>query len=117
MKTDNTPERTTDSVDDDLDRLGTYVRIWLAEHNQGIARRGRRLVHRSGRGSWQPLAPSDLAAAITDTAAAFGEPLDAGRLLATADALRATAPRIDPPNVVDLGRIVRVLTRSIPRTG
>lgn len=113
MKTDNTPERTTDSVDDDLDPLDTHVRIWLAEHNQGIARRGRHLVHRSGRGPWQPLAPSDLADAITATATAFGEPLDAGRLLATADALHSTAPRIDPPNVVDLGRIVRVLTRSI----
>lgn len=92
MKTDHPNNRTTSSVDDDLDPLDTHVRIWLAEHHQRIARRGRHLVHRSGRGPWQPLAPSDLAAAIT-------------------------APRIDPPNVIDLGSTVRILTARSPRNG
>lgn len=112
MKTAHTPDRTT-SRDDDLDAIDCYVRAWLAEHDQRIARRGRDLVRSSNHGPWHVLDPRALVGAITGAAAAFGEPLDSARLLATVDALRITAPRLDTRPESIAGRVLRRLTRSI----
>lgn len=110
MKTDHTPNRTT--RDHDLAPLDRYVRAWLAERDQRIDHRGRDLVRSINRGPWQTLTPSDLVDTITSAAAAFGEPLDTDRLLATIDALRAPAPRSDTRPEPSVDRILRHLTRS-----
>lgn len=113
MKSAHTPERTTSRDDGDLDAIDCHVRTWLAEHDQRIARRGRDLVRSSNHGPWHALDPQALVDAITAAAAAFGEPLDPARLLATADALRITAPRLDTRPKPIARRILRRLTRSI----
>lgn len=113
MKTAHTPDRTTSRDDGDLDAIDCYVRAWLAEHDQRIARRGRHLVRSSNHGPWHVLDPQALVDAITSAAAAFGEPLDPARLLATVDALRITAPRLDTRPKPIAGRVLRRLTRSI----
>ncbi|UAK39662.1 hypothetical protein K8O93_08430 [Gordonia bronchialis] len=109
MKPDHTPNRTSR---DDGDPLDNYVRAWLAERDQRIDHRGRDLVHSTSRGPWQTLTPSDLVDTITAAAAAFGEPVDTDRLLATIDALRTSAQRCDTRPEPVAGRFLRHLTRS-----
>jgi len=45
--------------------------------------------------------------------AARGRPIGPAQILATADELRVTAPRLDPPPAPIADRILRHLTRAI----